>query len=128
MSIFSKRPFMFNDEAIIRFQTIIDKIEDIEAIIARHGAITRALGDFEGQPALLMLLVAIAEQFHKLKNCCYEELIRHFDENDIKGIYDIRVFIAHDYDGVNLAIIERVIREKIPQLKATAEQIISLAL
>lgn len=119
---------MFNDEAIIRFQTIIDKIEDIEAIIARHSAITRALGDFEGQPALLMLLVAIAEQFHKLKKCCYEELIYYFDENDIKGIYDIRVFIAHDYDGVNLAIIERVIREKIPQLKATAEQIISLAL
>ncbi len=119
---------MFNDEAIIRFQTIIDKIEDIEAIISRHGAITRALGDFEGQPALLMLLVAIAEQFHKLKNCCYEELIHHFDENDIKGIYDIRVFIAHDYDGVNLAIIERVIREKIPQLKAIAEEIVSLSL
>lgn len=115
---------MFNEKAIIRFQTIIDKIEDIEAIIARHGAITRALGDFEGQPALLMLLVAIAEQFHKLKNGCYEELIRHFDEHDIKGIYDIRVFIAHDYDGVNLAIIERVIREKIPQLKAIAEKII----
>ncbi|MFA5216621.1 HepT-like ribonuclease domain-containing protein [Sulfuricurvum sp.] len=46
----------------------------------------------------------------------------------MKGIYDIRVFIAHDYDGVNLAIIERVIREKIPQLKATVEQIVSLAL
>jgi uncharacterized protein with HEPN domain len=116
---------MFNDEAIVRFQTIIDKIGDIEAIIVRHGAITRALGDFEGQPALLMLLVAIAEQFHKLKKCCYEELICHFDENDIKGIYDIRVFIAHDYEGVNLAIIERVIREKIPQLKAIAEHIVS---
>lgn len=128
MNISSKRPFMFNDEAIIRFQTIINKIEDIEAIIARHGSITRTLSDFEGQPALLMLLVAIAEQFHKLKKCCYEELIHHFDENDIKGIYDIRVFIAHDYDGVNLAIIERVIREKIPQLKAIAEEIVSLAL
>lgn len=119
---------MFNDEAIVRFQTIIDKIGDIEAIIVRHGAITRALGDFEGQPALLMLLVAIAEQFHKLKKCCYEELICHFDENDIKGIYDIRVFIAHDYEGVNLAIIERVIREKIPQLKAIVEHIVSSAI
>jgi len=85
VSISSKRPSMFNDEAIIRFQTIIDKIEDIEAIIARHGAITRALGDFEGQPALLMLLVAIAEQFHKLKKCCNEELLHHFEEMTLKG-------------------------------------------
>ena len=115
---------MFNEEAIVRFRTIIDKIEDIQSIIQRHGAITLALNDFEGQPALLMLLVAIAEQFHKLKKCCYEELIHHFDENDIKGIYDIRVFIAHDYEGVNLAIIERVIREKLPQLKAITEAIV----
>ena len=40
-----------------------------------------------------------------------------FDEQDVKGMYDVRTFIAHDYEGVNLAIIEWIIRNhKIPAL------------
>jgi len=37
----------------------------------------------------------------------------------IKGSYDVRNFIAHDYEGVNKAIIEDIIRRYIPDLKST---------
>ena len=32
--------------------------------------------------------------------------------------------IAHDYEGVNLSVIEYVIREKLPKLKTTIETIL----
>ncbi len=32
--------------------------------------------------------------------------------------------IAHDYEGVNLSIIENVIREKLPKLKTTINSIL----
>jgi len=42
--------------------------------------------------------------------------IEYFSETDLKGMYDIRTFIAHDYDGVNLPIIETGIRYGLPAL------------
>ncbi len=42
---------------------------------------------------------------------------------DAKGAYDVRNFIAHNYEGVNLALIERIIKEKLPILKLKLEQL-----
>jgi len=36
---------------------------------------------------------------------------------DLKGAIDTTNFIAHDYEGVNLPIIEFIIRERLPILK-----------
>ncbi len=36
---------------------------------------------------------------------------------DAKGAYDVRNFIVHSYEGVNLALVERIIKEKLPVLK-----------
>ena len=69
-----------------------------------------------------MHLVAIAEQFDKLKK---EEssLLEHFSLDDLKGIYDTRTFIAHDYEGVNLSIIETAIRYGLPELLKVSHSI-----
>ena len=56
-----------------------------------------------------MHLVAIAEQFDKLKKE-KSDILYNFSTTDIKGIYDIRTFVAHDYEGINLPIIETAIR------------------
>ena len=53
-----------------------------------------------------MHLTAIAEQFNKLKKDHAQDILNSFDNNDIKGMYDVRTYIAHDYEGVNLAIVE----------------------
>ena len=58
---------MFEENELVRIRSIHKKLTDITVIVARHGNATTALQDVEGQPAILMLLVAIAEQFNKLK-------------------------------------------------------------
>ena len=71
-----------------------------------------------------MHLVAIAEQFRKLQNDMNFELLAKFDKEDIRGALAIRNFIAHDYEGINMAIIEDVLRKYLPKLKRTINEIL----
>lgn len=102
-------------EDIARIKFVKRMIDSVEVIAGRHGSISAALADEEeGQKALLMCLQQIGESLNKIK----DPVIRGaFDPGDIKGAYDVRMFIAHDYMGVNLALIERILREKIPVIK-----------
>jgi uncharacterized protein with HEPN domain len=52
------------------------------------------------------------------------EILTQFDKSDLKGSYDVRNFIAHDYEGVNLMIVEKVLRDKLPKLRSTVEKIL----
>lgn len=40
---------------------------------------------------------------------------------DNKGAYDVRNFIAHDYLGVDLGLVEGVVRDYLPTLKIKIE-------
>lgn len=112
---------MSEQHDIDRLQTIIEKIDLILEIVHESSGIVAALSDTKlKRPAILMHLVAMAEQFEKLKNNAAFTLLSHFDREDLKGSYDIRNFIAHDYEGINLPIIEMVIREKLPHIKICA--------
>ena len=51
-----------------RLESILKKIDDIEFIVERHSGISNALRDREGQPAILMLIEAIAEQISKIED------------------------------------------------------------
>ncbi len=89
------------------------------------GSITKALEDLVTvRPAILMHLTAIAEQFNKLKQSHSDEILDHFDKDDLKGLYDVRTYIAHDYEGVNLAIIEWIIRHGLSKFKMQCQSII----
>jgi len=97
---------------------IADKIEKIEKIVHENGTIVAALEDDTlARPAILMHLTSIAEQFGRLQNALAYDILSKFDKEDIRGAFAVRNFIAHDYEGVNLAIIERVIREYLPRIK-----------
>ena len=39
------------------------------------------------------------------------------EDEDVKGSTNTQNFIAHDYEGVNLPIIEFIIRDRLPVLK-----------
>jgi uncharacterized protein with HEPN domain len=106
---------MSHKDEIIRLKTIKNKIDTIYLIVERHGNIVKALGDIEGQPAILMLLVAISEQFSKLFQK-KSPILDYFDKGDIGGIISVRNYIAHDYDGVNLTIIEDDLHENMPRV------------
>ena len=47
-----------------------------------------------------------------------------FDRRDLKGSYDVRTFIAHDYEGENLSVIEHIIRDRLPDMKNIVDQIL----
>jgi uncharacterized protein with HEPN domain len=113
-------------ESISKIYLILEKIEYIEQIVQNSGSITIALEDVVTvRPAILMHLTAIAEQFNKLKQSHSDEILSHFDKDDLKGLYDVRAYIAHDYDGVNMAIIEWIVRFGLNKFKIQCQNIIN---
>jgi len=112
-------------ENISKIYSILEKIDFIEENIEKHGGIVNALNDeVTTRPAILMLLVGISEQFHKLKQNNVQSLLVYFNDEDIKGMQDVRNFIAHEYDGVELAIIEWLLKNALPKLKRQCISII----
>ena len=94
-------------------------------VIREYGGISDAPADeAKGRAAILMHLTAIAEQFDKLLHSGELELLSRFDKEDIKGSYELRNFIAHDYEGVDLYIVEDVIRDRLPIIRKRAEEIL----
>jgi len=116
---------MYNKKAIERIKIIKTKIEYINNIIKEKGSIELALEDKQNsQAAILMHLVSIAEQFDKLLHNGELEILSNFDKQDIKGSYDLRNFIAHDYEGVNLFIVEDIIKKRLPIILDRIENIL----
>jgi uncharacterized protein with HEPN domain len=113
-------------ESISKIYLILEKIDYIEQIVSNSGNITKALEDYvTDRPAILMHLTAIAEQFNKLKKEHADDILSVFDDNDVKGMYDVRTYIAHDYEGVNLAIVEWIIRNGLPKFKEQCKTLIN---
>jgi len=54
------------------------------------------------------------------------EVLSYFEKEDIKGSYELRNFIAHNYEGVDLYIVEDVIKERLPIIKKSIEKVLSL--
>jgi len=112
---------MYKQTDLDKLKLIIEKIELIEEIVEDFSAISLALKDKKmGKPSITMHLISMAEQFNRLKNNGAYEILSKFDQKDLKGSYDIRNFIAHDYEGVNLMIVEMVVREKLPKIKSVS--------
>jgi len=115
---------MFNDNALQKVQTILKKIDFIQSIVKDKNGIHNALEDEQNsRAAILMHLTSIAEQFDKLMQNGEFEVLAYFEKQDIKGSYDLRTFIAHNYEGVDLYIVEDVINERLPIMKASAKKI-----
>lgn len=58
-----------------------------------------------------MCLMQIGENLNKLDSS-NENL-----KDAVKGAYAVRNFIAHDYEGINLALIENIVRNLLQPLK-----------
>jgi len=105
---------MSKKDDLDRLNLILLKINFIQEICETDG-IVKSLEDIrQKRPAILMHFTSIAEQFNKIKD---NDLLDLFDKDDIKGAIDTRNFIAHDYEGINMAIIEFIIRSRLPLLK-----------
>ncbi len=111
---------MYNNDDLDRVKLIYNKIEYILDIC--EIGIVKALKDEKiTKPAIMMHLTSIAEQFSKIKDI---NLLNNFDNEDVKGAINTRNFIAHDYEGINLPIIEFIIRERLPVLKTEIDKLL----
>ena len=116
---------MFSPKAIERTKVILKKINFIDAIIQEKGSIHIALEDEQNSRAsILMHLTSISEQFDKLLHNGELEVLAYFKKEDIKGSYELRNFIAHNYEGVDLYIVEDVIKERLPIIKNSVNNIL----
>jgi uncharacterized protein with HEPN domain len=116
---------MFSQKAIERVKLIDKKIDFINAIVEENTAIDKALEDEQNsRAAILMHLTSIAEQFDKLLHNGELEVLSFFEKEDIKGSYELRNFIAHDYEGVDLFIVEDVIKYRLPIIKKSIQKIL----
>lgn len=106
---------MYNNSNLARVKFILKMISNIETIIVRHGNISDSLEDeIEAKPAILMALMQIGETINKIDKTILE---KYSIKVDAKGAYNVRNFIAHDYQGVNIELIELLLEDNIPNLK-----------
>jgi len=118
---------MFSDKALERVEVIRKKINFIRTIVLENGSTIKALEDEQNSRASIMMhLTSIAEQFDKLLHNGELELLSYFEKQDIKGSYELRNFIAHDYEGVDLYIVEDVINERLDIILESANKILTL--
>jgi len=116
---------MYSEKALKRVENIRKKIDFIDNIVREYRSVEDALEDEQSsRAAILMHLTSIAEQFDKLLHNGELDLLSHFAKEDIKGSYELRNFIAHDYEGVDLFVVEDVIRERLPIISRTVEEIL----
>jgi len=107
---------------IIKAEFILEMIERIEFIIKRHNGVVNTLNDIEGQMAILMAIAQIGETLRKIDD---DDVLEKFDLiKDKEGAYYTRNYIVHDYEGVNLAFIENIIRNYLPNLKEKIQNLI----
>lgn len=107
-------------------EKIIEKIDFIEHIIKQYGSVEKALEDaILSRAAILMHIEAIAEQFEKLSENSFFEVLSKFDKDDIKGIRRVRNYIAHQYDEVDDDIIIDIIKDRLPIIKTICQDILN---
>ena len=52
------------------------------------------------------------------------EILSNFEKQDIKWSYDLRNYIAHDYEGVDLYIVENIIETRLPIILNSVNKIL----
>ena len=116
---------MYSQRALKRVENIQNKIEFISNIVKEKGSVSLALEDEQNsRAAILMHLTSIAEQFDKLLHGGELEILSNFEKEDIRGSHELRNFIAHDYEGVDLYVVEDVISQRLPIILASIKKII----
>lgn len=102
-----------------KLETIIEYINDIYKIVARHGSIKDAIEDFEGEYAILMCLQQIGDTLNKIDNPKYIEIL------PVRQAYGFRNILAHNYGSVNTETVIDTLEKNIPDLKSKIVSILN---
>ena len=104
-----------------RLILINDKIKKIFEI-CENGIVAALNDETLKRPAILMHLVACNEQLQNIQDSGDIKALSIFTPENISGLRGVRNATAHDCEGVNLSIIEDVIRDYLPNIKTNIDK------
>ena len=110
---------MYNKRNLQRLELICKKIDAIQQI-CKIG-VEKALAD-ELRDRVIMHLISCNEQLQKIQDSGDIEILSIFAPSDIAGFRGIRNASAHDYEGLNLAIVQSVVRDYLPSIKQNIDK------
>jgi hypothetical protein len=112
---------MYNKRNLQRLELICKKIDAIQQI-CKIG-VEKALADeLRDRPAIIMHLISCNEQLQKIQDSGDIEILSIFAPSDIAGFRGIRNASAHDYEGLNLAIVQSVVGDYLPSIKQNIDK------
>ncbi len=105
------------DTAILEFT--LQMIDEAEKVVAKIGSAFETLNQFDSKNSILFNLLQIGEKLQKIETPEIRDIL------PIKETYSIRNRITHDYDGIDLMIVEEILIDELPLLKKTILDILS---
>lgn len=105
------------DNAILEFA--LQMVKEAEQVVEKCGDAYKALNQFDSKNSILFNLMQIGEKLQKIESDSLREIL------PIKETYSIRNRISHDYDGIDLMIVEEILVQELPNLKITINNILS---
>lgn len=107
-----------SNRAIKCLEEGIKRIDIIQELCTNNGGVVAVLRDETSlQPATMMHLTIIYQQFEKLKKQNQVDILKRIPKKMMYELKKSRNITAHDYDSVNYEIIENTIRFNLPKLK-----------
>ena len=107
---------MYSQSAIKKLKNIYDRVNYILEICENYGGVEKALEDSKiAQPAIMIHILVCKENLRKLQNEI--NVLDFFSNDELRWLNIARNMVLLNYDNLNLAMIEKIIRESLPNIK-----------
>lgn len=116
-----------NQESLSKLNQLNQHLKNILKICDDKGIVNALSDEYITQPAIMMHFIIAHQCLKKIQDNNEVEILSLFTKEEINGLNTIRNISSHDYEGLNLAIIEHTIRNFLPILVEKAENYLKVA-
>ncbi|CAK7082462.1 MAG: hypothetical protein PARBA_03572 [Parabacteroides sp.] len=110
--------------SLLKIETAINRIlERAETIFSPDDFLATPYG-VERMESICMLLIAIGESVKRIDKITDKQLLSQYQEIDWKGVMGMRDIIAHHYFDIDADVIFDVIKNNLPSVKQTINNIL----
>ena len=110
--------------SLLKIETAINRIlERAETIFSPDDFLATPYG-VERMESICMLLIAIGESVIRIDKITDKQLLSQYQEIDWKGVMGMRDIIAHHYFDIDADVIFDVIKNNLPSVKQTINNIL----
>ena len=119
---------MFDSELVYsilkKILATVDRIIKNSSNINSVDYYTLSSSGMERLESTCMLLIAIGESIKGVDKITDKQFLPNYPEIDWKGVMGMRDIIAHHYFDIDAELIYEVVKEELPKLKNTLEQML----